>query len=226
MPDYDYSGSSAEMEAMLEEMFGAGFGAVLAMYLVIFLIALAVGAVCYVLQSLAYYKIANRRGIDHAWLAWVPVGSTWILGCISDQYQYVVNRRVCNKRKTLLVLSIVLVVLYIAMICCSVGMFVELIEAAGAGEMDNFTGAMTTSATVVLLSLVMAGVAIAFVIIQYMAMYDLFRSCDTANGTLYLVGSILVNTVFSGFSFLQPVFLFLCRDKDEGMPARKPTTYS
>ena len=54
---------------------------------------LAFLAVQYVFQSLSLYAIARRRGIAHPGLAWVPVAYSWILGSISDQYQYVVRVR-------------------------------------------------------------------------------------------------------------------------------------
>ena len=76
-------------------------------YLVYMLFMLTVSVGTYVLHALSLYSIANRRGIRRPWLSWIPVGSTWILGCISDQYQYVVKGKVRNKRKALLVLEII-----------------------------------------------------------------------------------------------------------------------
>ena len=67
---------------------------------------------------------------------------------------------------------------------------------------------------VLALCLPWAGVAIASAVLSYMALYDIYTSCDPANNTVYLVLSIL-------FGFTQAIFLFLCRNKDEGMPPRK-----
>ena len=63
--------------------------------------------------------------------------------------------------------------------------------------------------------LVMMVVAIISTVVQYMALYDIYRSCEPGNATLYLVLSIFV-----GLS--QPVFLFLCRNKDDGLPQPQP----
>ena len=52
----------------------------------------------------------------------------------------------------------------------------------------------------------------------YIAMYDVFRSCDPKNSTLYLVLSLVGNVVVSG---AYCIFLMLCKDKDLGMPPRK-----
>ena len=58
-------------------------------------------------------------------------------------------------------------------------------------------------------------VAIISTVVQYMALYDIYRSCEPGNATLYLVLSIFV-------SLSQPVFLFLCRNKDDGLPQPQP----
>ena len=98
-----------QMTQIMMEDFEAGFsGAMLIFYLIymVFMLALTVGS--YVLQSVSLHTIAKRRGIHKPWLSWLPIGEMWIVGCISDQYQYVVKGRVKNKRKALLVLNIIL----------------------------------------------------------------------------------------------------------------------
>lgn len=70
-----------------------------------------VSLAAYVLQAIGLYTIAKRRGIPHAWLAWVPVGCVWILGSISDDFKSRTTGRPHNKRKLLAALSVVLLVL-------------------------------------------------------------------------------------------------------------------
>lgn len=54
--------------------FGLAFMAALFMF--IFLGAIAL----YVLESLGYYTLAKKRGLDEAWLAWIPVVNGYLLG--------------------------------------------------------------------------------------------------------------------------------------------------
>ena len=68
--------------------------------------SMAMGIAAYVLTALAYYTVANRRGLKNAWLAWIPVANLWLLGSISDQYRYVVKGEYKSKRKILLGLGI------------------------------------------------------------------------------------------------------------------------
>lgn len=66
------------------------------------------------------------------------------------------------------------------------------------------------------LLLPLAGVSIAYVIIRYMALYDLYKSMDPGNCVLFLVLSII-------FSITEPFFIFLNRENELGMPPRKQT---
>ena len=63
-------------------------------------------------------------------------------------------------------------------------------------------------------ALLAGGVALAKTILGLMALYDIYASCDPQNATVYLVLSIF-------FKFLRPIFLFVIRDGDRGMPPRK-----
>ena len=190
-------------------------------YFIYMLMVLAVPLATYVLKSAGLYTIAKRRGIRNPWLAWIPVGCAWIIGCISDQYRYVAKGQVKNKRKALLVLWIIFWALMIAFV---VWFFVFMFQIVGMTGNQIFMPSYGYGAEIpqvmlsvlgfLLLWLALAGVSVAMIVIRYMALYDVFYSCEPNNATLYLVLGIL-------FVITQPIFLFLCRDKDEGMPPRK-----
>ena len=203
-------GSDIDLEAL--EVFGAGLvGVMLAVYIFVMLIALGIAAVSYVLRAVSIYTIANRRGIKNPWLAWVPVVNCWTLGCISDQYRYVAKGQVKNKRKSLLILYIILMALEIGMMVCNI---TTMIQFEGTVREDMMVLAGTLGVITTVLSLAVAGVSIAYTVINYMALYDLYCSCEPGNGVLYLLLSIFV-------SWLTPVFLMIVRKKDGGMPPRK-----
>lgn len=189
-------------------------------YLLYMLIMFAVGIGMYVLQSVGMYSVAKRRGIRKPWLAWLPVGSDWMLGCISDQYRYVTKGQIKNKRKTLLILQIILWVLCAAFFAAFISFVVQTAGAAFNSitydpRMDELmTRAIGSFFAMVGFGLVMTGVSVAVMVIRYMAYYDLYCSCDPRNGVLYLVLSIFITVT-------QSIFVFLCRNKDEGMPPRK-----
>lgn len=188
-----------------------------------FLFAIA----AYVLTALSLFTIAQRRGIAHPWLAWIPIADLWILGSISDQYQYVTQGLIRNRRKTLLVLRILVCVLYIVMIALIVWGFVEIATKQelwnvilGDAKLDAATADYLLRSVLPALlgmggaALVMGILAVIEAVFQYICYYNLFASCQPDNKVLYIVFSILIGIT-------QPIFLMICRNKDQGMPPRR-----
>ena len=174
------------------------------------------GIAMYVLTSLGLYTIAKRRAIRNAWLAWIPVVNCWMVGCISDQYRYVVKGQVKSKRKALLTLSIIQIGLALAFfaaltvtIICGVNTSVAV-----TGYSRILESVMVPLIVTLGLVLPMAGVGIAKAIIYYMSMYDLYTSCAPENNVLFLVLSII-------FRVTEPFFIFFNRNNDKGMPPRR-----
>lgn len=177
-----------------------------------------VGIAMYVLSAMGLYTIARRRGLNHPWLAWIPVVSVWILGSLSDQYRYVVRGENKSKRKVLLTLNIVTAVLSVAVIVCAVVMAVKAIVVTANGiysEEAVLQAILGPLVGVVGMCLPMIGVAIAYAVVYYMALYDVYKSLDPSNCVLFLVLSIVFNVT-------EPFFLFFNRNKDQGMPPRRP----
>lgn len=172
----------------------------------------------YVLTALSLYAIAKRRGISKPWLAWIPVADVWILGSISDQYRYVVKGQNKSKRKALLTLSILVAVIYVAFLV----LVIMIIGSAIMGLMQNVGNGQMLERVIgpafgiLGLSLPLAGVAVAYAVIYFMALYDVYTSCDPNNNVLFLVLSIL-------FGITKPFFLFFSRNRDDGMPPRRQT---
>lgn len=200
----------------------------------------------YVLQAWGMYTIAKRRGIRHAWLAWVPFGSAWILGCISDDYK---NR--CGKqqklRVALLVLSVAMAVLMVVLL---VSCFAMLLNVLTVEELIDFGTIMSGYAgdlyapseeevmlritekldvplteaeleamlSSMVVSFLLLGVAIATVVIECICMYNLFESCDPETKLVFFLVGMFVG--------LREVFVFVDRNKDLGMPqaTRLPPT--
>lgn len=173
------------------------------------------GVASYVLMALALQALAQRRGLSKPWLAWIPVVNVWLLGSLSDQYRYVVKGENKSKRKWLVALSVLMAALTIAML-------VLLIVAAagavhflgyGANEQELLSHIMGPVLGIAGVSLPLTGISIAYAVIRYMALYDVFKSMDPANSVVFLVLSILFR--------IEAFFLFFTRNKDGGMPPRK-----
>lgn len=196
-------------------------------YGIVILVGLAVSIACYVMRSLGVYTIAKRRGLNNPWLAWLPVGDAWILGMISDQFQYIVKGQNKSRRKVLLGLNIGCMASGVIVVIAVIAMFVQLIAAEIGGALsDSRMASIIMGPLLVVLAIAFALMAVSIVstVFRYMCMYDLFRSCDPGNAVAYLVLSI-VGTVVSGLIpfgvLLEPIFLLVVRKKDLGMPPRK-----
>lgn len=214
---YPYGGY-IEVDPFVEESMNfagsavAGVGGFLLIFvLLIYLMMFAFAIVAYVLQSIGMYSIAKRRGINHPWLSWLPLGDAWILGSISDQYNYVAKGKVRNRRKVLLGLSIAALGALVPMFL--IGM-IGIVLGAATGGLDGEAVISATVAVMLLTYLVIIVLLIILAVFRYFALYDLYVSCEPGNGVLYLVLSIFL-------SVTMPFLIFFSRNKDLGMPPKK-----
>ncbi len=175
------------------------------------------GIVSYVFSALALYAIAVRRGLNKPWLSWIPVLNAWIVGSLSDQYRYVVKGENKSKRKLLLALEIAAVLLTIALLITGGILFFDAMGLAyrGVSGPEVLDTVLVPGIVMLVLVLPLSVVSITGAVIYYMALYDVYKSLDPDNCALFLVLSIL-------FRVTEPFFLFFNRNKDLGMPPRRP----
>lgn len=172
----------------------------------------------YVLTALALYALAQRRGIRHGWMAWVPVLNCWILGSLSDQYRYLVKGEYRSKRKGLLAMCLINTALvFVVTVLAIVAVVVIGVNAASfapALRPDAMGQLAGLGIAVVFVALAIGIISIAITVVRFIALSDIYRSMDPENATLFLVLSIL-------FPVTEPFFLFFNRKKELGMPPRR-----
>lgn len=199
---------SMEVMQMLEELMAGTATISLISSSFSSLVSLAV----YIFTALALYNIASRRGIAHPWLAWIPFTQFWTLAAISDHYQLKAKQRAKNKRMAMLIITIILFILAVALGVLAVVMIVAM---AGSGmefeSMEAMGPMIGILLGVIAVSLLVVGLSIALAVLQYMALYDVYRSCDPGNAVVFLVLSLF-------FNIAQPILLMLAQNKDYGMP--------
>lgn len=172
---------------------------VLSIVLVILGIVLVCCLVGWILGSIGLHKVAKRRGIRHAWLAWLPIGCHWILGSVSDQYQHLVLGKVTSRRKILLILNLASFVLGIAY------MVMTVVAEVLMGE-SIVGGVLLAMGIPYLLTL---GVSITLMVFYHICNYDFYRSCKPDSAVVFLVLGIFL-------PICKPFFYFACRKKDLG----------
>ncbi len=202
----------------------------------------------YALLAFGLQTIAKRRGIALAWLAWVPVVSVWVLGAIVDDYRARLGKR-SNMRLLLTVLVVATLLLAIVVISTIYqNIFLPIAEEISFTELMQIYGGSTDSVghmydsaqedamaqlearlnevltddmvaqmdailgPVLAMSLVMGLAALVLAALEYLCWYWLFASCVPAYKFIFFVVSVLFGT--------QAIFVFMCRDKDLGLPPK------
>lgn len=61
------------------------------LFAVLFIKLMLLPLAAYLLRGYAIYKVAQRRQMKRAWLAFIPVANDYMLGTISDEYQAVAH---------------------------------------------------------------------------------------------------------------------------------------
>ena len=197
------------MEGIAGGAFMGAAGLIAGLFMIVYLLAMAFGLVSYVLNAVGMYRIAKRRGIHHAWLAWIPVGNSWLLGSISDHYQYIAKQKITGRRKSLLILSIISIVLSGVVVAGA-----TMIFSFTTGPADLMGSGVLLIGLLVVAYLALIGLGIAIMVVGFIAYYDLFQSCKPNSAVVFLVLGIL-------FSVLLPFFVFACSGSDKGMPLRR-----
>ncbi|MBQ6947787.1 MAG: hypothetical protein IJN42_07030 [Clostridia bacterium] len=218
-----YSGgySSNPFEMMMEELFEvledtfylseSAIISFLFIMLAFLGIYLAVAVVFYVLESLGLYTVAKRRNLGAAGVAWIPgIGAMRTMAKIGDKAVYAKEQKDPKLRVWLLVLYVVTMVVSFASGCFS-GFFGVLAE--GEEEVLVMTAMMS-----LIFSVICAIIGIAIMILQYVSYYRFYRSCRPGSAVIFLVLGIF-------FSFLFPIFTFVCRKHDAPELQSEPTYY-
>lgn len=174
-----------------------------------FLFSGVLSAAVFLLEAYCLFAIAKRRGLPNPWLAWIPVLQLWVLGGISDQYQAEQGKKRI-KRWSLPVFSLLSSLAGSFLSGMVKDLALEFIQ-TGAFQMPSVEWLLSAG----ILALITAALALALKILQLLALYDLYRSCQPKNASLYLLLSFL-------FGICTPIFLFLCCKKDYSLPTPEP----
>ena len=169
-----------------QEMLIVMVGILLVAYLFIILIGIA----SYIMNAVAFQRIASKRLIKNAWLAWIPIANSWIIGSIADEYDEKngIKRR---WRAVLLVLSLIsrggIVAGYVGMVASGVMMSMQLDIMDT--EFSNFIGGFLGA---YVLLIVAAVVASAQNICNMICLYKTFESTVPEKSVKYILLSLLV----------------------------------
>lgn len=172
----------------------------------LFVLAAAICVLTYVFQGIGLFTIARRRKISNYGLAWVPVGNMWIMGSIADNFSVKTSGWDKKLRHWILWLFIG------AYVFCGIG-YVFILFTGFYTEMHYIYSAGLIGLIIggIAMLLIGAGALVAALVLEYISLYRVYKSCKPENAVIFIILSILFNITI-------PFFLFAMRNSDEGIP--------
>lgn len=192
-------------EAYLHDMVGASAVASMGSAILGALVSIAV----YVMQGIAFYRMAEKCGIPNGWLAFIPIANVWLLGKIADA-----NEITPKHAKRLLILEILTSGLAILLLAC----MAVMLPTAMMGETAPFAG---LSLFMMLVSLVMIVVAIVYTVFLYIAFYRICENFAPESTTGWFLGILLGGLCCS--TLIPPILLLVLSGNEPASGAPKAT---
>ena len=180
----------------------ASFITLIITYALVYVLAI----VMYILLAYGMYTIAKRRGIKAPWLAWVPIADLWTLGAIADHAVGVWKGKKGVLRYWLVVLD--------GIVFLGTIISVSMILGAALFGITNYNDPAVADTMIAggAIFICLMPVIIAVAILEYVALYRLYKSCKPEQAGLFTVLTVL-------FDVTMPFFVFACRNSDEGLNA-------
>ena len=179
-------------------------GAGLVMFTIFLMVLLAViflvGIINYILTSIAVYRIAKRRGIDHAFLAWIPFAQTYLYAELIGTNVKIGNVTVPQYPW-----------IYVGIICGGsflAGLIQNVVQYSSLTSLEqisNYSQSMASSLTSLAASLIALVVYLIITVVRIFTMYRVFKLFK-GNTVLYtILGALIL--------FAEPIILLILGNK-------------
>ena len=175
-------------------------------FAVVMTIALIIAIGLYILRSMGLYTIAKRRGLRLPGMAWVPIGSEWLVGSIADQFNRKARKKNLHLRTFLLIGGILVWIANAAYLVFYFTKMPELTADFWNATPETMIPLLSTWSVSSAVSLITT----AFSVFYYIAVFKMYRSCTPGNTVWMLVLSIIFGTA------AESVMFFCIRRKDDG----------
>lgn len=173
--------------------------------------------VFYLFESFALYRMSKNRGYQRAWLSFIPVVNSWVMGGIADHILMCGGRRSCWRGICLGVCSFWAAFYAISMGLQFYWIWDVLPVSLASGSTDyfyiyNLLQESPVYRAVSVLSPILTLVGFLRLGVLGFCWNSIFRDYAGQNTMLYLILS-LVTALLLGPMGLAPFFLFACRNK-------------
>ncbi len=159
-------------------VYGVGLGAMAGVMTVVYAVMFLFGIAMYIMQAIAFMKMAKKTGVRHGWLSFIPVGNIYIIGRIADAGK---GKRTNTKR--LMGSFIAFLIIYV--------LFIVLLVAAiiSAPMADTLPSAFI--APMIIMVLAIFAIAICLAVFEYIAYYHISTNFGGEGGVAYFIGILL-----------------------------------
>ncbi len=171
------------------------------------------GVATYILLGLAIMMMGQKLGVKYPWLSWIPVANSYAFGKVAETPD--------KPRKTgRTMLTLRIVVCGLGILTCVSAVILGVNIALYDHISDSPAAIIISSIMTVALLMGMAGVAIAYSVVYYMAFYRITKLfAGEKYLTYFLLGFI---PVFIGLSVATPIVLMVLASKEPNPAAMYP----
>lgn len=154
----------------------------------------------FILKAIALYDLSRRRGYKNAWLSFIPVVNSYVLGGISDNISLF-----RGKKSTIKVWLLAANIAGAVAITPIAAFIMDFLPNLG---YYNYSQTMLYQFILSMLMVTLASglISLAATVLTYVACYKIYSDYVPRDAVLYLVLSLF-------FPFLTPIFLFVIRKK-------------
>ncbi len=158
-----------------------------------------IAIVRYIFMSIGLYKIASRRNMKGAFLAFLPVANSYLLGSVYDD----INRTMNNTTKT----AMKLLVLKIVSFCVGIVLLPLAIISYFLAEYSSIGMVFTVIASLV--SAVSFVISVVYYVYYYISVYGIYKEYAHDKAVPFIIISII-------FLPIVALFIFLIRNNESG----------
>ncbi len=151
-----------------------------------------ISVVKYILMSIGLYRIASRRNIKNAFLAFVPVANSYLIGFVYDD----INKTMNNTTKT----ATKLLVLRIVTLCVTIVMLPFTIISSFIVGLSGVAMVITVIAS--LIGAVAFVISVIYYVYYFISVYGIYKEYAHDKALLFLVLSIICLPLTSLLIFL------------------------
>jgi hypothetical protein len=179
----------------------------------IFAVSGVVSLTFFIIKGLGLFNMAKRINMKSAWLSFLPIANTYVLGKISEKY---IKRDGTKSAKFGIILPLFYIAELLIGIAFMVFLAISIVSIVSSAELaiennSRMTMEMFKSFIPVIISyFVLMAVAICYVVFYYISLYRVYSLYDNGNATIYLVLSILFTPLAAIFILIvsshTPVF--------------------